>query len=111
MKDIKHIRLDFHSVPWVLPKGLGLGGAGVKSLIFSHSHVAYQIRGLIVAQDTLHYFPFNQTGDLGAGSRGQLPLISSKAWGFAMARHRMCSSVCFVVFYIIWFSSLHIYDY
>ena len=28
MKDIKHIRRDFHSVPWVMPKGLGLGGAG-----------------------------------------------------------------------------------
>ena len=28
MKDIKHIRRDFHWVPWVLPKGLGLRGAG-----------------------------------------------------------------------------------
>ena len=28
MKDIKHIRRDFHSVPLVMPKGLGLGGAG-----------------------------------------------------------------------------------
>ena len=37
MKDIKHIRLDFHWVPWVVPKGFGLGGAGgggVKNLIF-----------------------------------------------------------------------------
>ena len=31
----KHIRQDFHWVPWVMPKGLGLGGAGgVKNLIF-----------------------------------------------------------------------------
>ena len=28
MKDIKHIRRDFYSVPWVMPQGLGLGGAG-----------------------------------------------------------------------------------
>ena len=34
MKDIKHIRRDFHSVPWVMPKGLGLGGAGGKKLNF-----------------------------------------------------------------------------
>ena len=37
MKDIKHIRRDFHWVPWVMPKGLGLGGAGrvgVQNLIF-----------------------------------------------------------------------------
>ena len=29
MKDIKHIRRDFYSVPWVMhAQGLGLGGAG-----------------------------------------------------------------------------------
>ena len=28
MKDIKYIRQDFHWVSWVMPKGLGLGGAG-----------------------------------------------------------------------------------
>ena len=28
MKDIKHIRRDFHRVPWVMPQGLELGGAG-----------------------------------------------------------------------------------
>ena len=36
-KDIKHIRQDFHSVPWVMPQGLGLGvwgGGGVNNLIF-----------------------------------------------------------------------------
>ena len=34
MKDIKHIRRDFHSVAWVMPQGVGLartvGGWGVK---------------------------------------------------------------------------------
>ena len=28
-KDIKHIRQDFHSVTWVMPLGVGLGGVGV----------------------------------------------------------------------------------
>ena len=28
MKDIKHIRTDFHLVPWVMPQDLGLGGTG-----------------------------------------------------------------------------------
>ena len=54
MKDTKHIRRDFHSVPWVMPQGLGhapgvglwgAGGAqGVKKIFFSkHGHVVYQI--------------------------------------------------------------------
>ena len=46
MKDIKHIRRDFHWVRWVMPKGLGLGGAGGSKIYFSeHGHVAYQIKG------------------------------------------------------------------
>ena len=49
MKDIKHIRRDFNWVPWVIPKGLGLGcaggGGGIKNLISEHGHVAYQIKG------------------------------------------------------------------
>ena len=38
MKDIKHIRRDFHSVAWVMPQGWGLrgtGGLGGKILSFS----------------------------------------------------------------------------
>ena len=43
MKDIKYIRQDFHSVHWVMPQGLGLGGAGGSKIQFSeHGHVAYQ---------------------------------------------------------------------
>ena len=34
MKDIKHIRRYFHWVPWVMPKGLGLGGTGVSKFNF-----------------------------------------------------------------------------
>ena len=50
MKDIKHIRRDFHSVSWVMPQGWdfgALGGAqGVKkNFFFKHGHVVYQING------------------------------------------------------------------
>ena len=37
MKDIKHIRRDFHSVAWVIPQGLDLGvpwGVGGPKLFF-----------------------------------------------------------------------------
>ena len=40
LKDIKHIRRDFHSVPWVMPQGWNLGvpwGGGVQKLSFSNS--------------------------------------------------------------------------
>ena len=33
-KDIKNYRRDFHWVPWVMPKGLGLGGAGGQKFNF-----------------------------------------------------------------------------
>ena len=50
MKNSKHIRWEFHSVPWVMPQGSDLGGAGgaqgvKKKIIFKHGHVAYQIDG------------------------------------------------------------------
>ena len=34
MKDINHIGHDFHWVAWVMPKGLGLGGAGGQNFNF-----------------------------------------------------------------------------
>ena len=46
MKDTKHIRQDFHSVPWVMPQGWGAGGAqGAKKNFFKHGHVVYKIYG------------------------------------------------------------------
>ena len=43
MKDIKHIRRDFHWATWVMPKDLGLGGTGGQKFNFlnKHGHVAY----------------------------------------------------------------------
>ena len=41
LKDIKHIRRNFHSVPWVMPQGWDLGvpwgGWGVQKLFFQNS--------------------------------------------------------------------------
>ena len=49
MKDTKHIRRDFHSVPWVQPQGWDFGALGVqgvkKIFFFKHGHVVYQIDG------------------------------------------------------------------
>ena len=47
MKDTKHIRSDFHSVSWVMPKGgtMGRWGWPDGQKKFKHGHVAYQIDG------------------------------------------------------------------
>ena len=49
MKDTKHIRRDFHSVPWVMPQGWDFGALGVprgSKKKFKHGHVVYQIDGI-----------------------------------------------------------------
>ena len=49
MKDTKHIRRDFHSVPWVMPQGWDFGRRGCPGgqifFFFKHGHVVYQIDG------------------------------------------------------------------
>ena len=50
MKDTKHIRRDFHSVPWVMPQGWDFGAlgepmGGSKKNFFKHGQVVYQING------------------------------------------------------------------
>ena len=48
-KETKHIRWDFYSVAWIMPKGWDFGSLGVprwlKKSFFKHGHVAYQIEG------------------------------------------------------------------
>ena len=45
MKDTKHIRRDFHSVPWVMPQGWDFGALGVpmglKKIFFSNMVMRY----------------------------------------------------------------------
>ena len=48
MKDTKHIRQDFYSVPWVMLQGWDFKALGVPRgsnslFFFKHGHVAYQI--------------------------------------------------------------------
>ena len=50
MKDTEHIRRDFNSIAWVMPKGSDFGALGVprgikKIFFFKHGHLAYRIEG------------------------------------------------------------------
>ena len=57
MKDIKHITRNFHSSACVMPKVLGLGGAGGLKIKFSeHGHEAYKIQGMNISPGTLKNF-------------------------------------------------------
>ena len=70
MKDIKHIRWDFYSVPWVMPQGWDFGALGVPrgSNFFFFKH------GQIDGDDEQNrmqvtFLSYGQTGDLGARSK------------------------------------------
>ena len=76
MKDTKHIRRDFHSVPWVGLWGAG-GAQGTKKKIFKHGHVVYQINGDDQQNRMQEKFSSKgQTGDLGVRSKVKYHLIS-----------------------------------
>ena len=49
IKDTKHIRRDFYSVPWFMHQGRDFGALGVPRGVtkpfFKHGHVEYQIDG------------------------------------------------------------------
>ena len=77
MKDKKHIRRDFHSVAWVMPQGSDLGRRGCPggSKKFKHDHVAYQIDGDDEQNGMqVKFLSYDQTGDLGVKSKGQMSL-------------------------------------
>ena len=70
----RNVRRDFYSVAWVMPQGWDFGALvsqGVKKC-FKHGHVAYQIDG-DDEQDRMQvtFSSYDQTGDLGARSKGQ----------------------------------------
>ena len=95
MKDIKHITKDFYSVPWVMPQGLGLGGVGGPIFFYFLNIVMLHIKlkGINSRHEyTEKFYPRIKLVTLGWGQRIKYHNISSRAWGFAMARHRMCSS-------------------
>ena len=76
IKDIKHIKCDFHYVARVIPQGVGLGVAGGQNFIFSkHGHVAYQIEGDCEQNGIqVKCSPYGQPSDLEMESIGQLSL-------------------------------------
>ena len=74
MKDIKYIRRDFYSVPWVMPQGWDFGALGVPRgsnfFFFKLGHVVYQIDG-DDEQNRMQvkFSSKGQTGDLGVSSK------------------------------------------
>ena len=72
MKDTKHIRLNFHSVAWVMSQGWDFGALGrpgcQKLFYFKHGRLAYQIDG-DDGQNRMQvkFSPYGQTADLGGG--------------------------------------------
>ena len=74
-----------------------LGGGGVQNFYFLNMVMWHiKLKGMSSRHGyTEKILSYDQTGDLGMGSKDQIPYISSRAWGFAMARHRMCSSYIF----------------
>ena len=73
------------------------GGGGVQNFYFLNMVMWHiKLKGMSSRHGyTEKILSYDQTGDLGMGSKDQIPYISSRAWGFAMARHRMCSSYIF----------------
>ena len=71
MKDTKHIRRDFHSVPWVMPQGWGAGGAQGVGKNFKHGHLVSQIDG-DDEQNRMQVYPRVKLVILGRGQRSNI---------------------------------------
>ena len=73
MKDIKHIRQDFHSVGWVMPQGWDLGvpwGVGGPNLLFPQIQPDFVCELLTsMAHATAHFFWSPPPGALGRGQK------------------------------------------
>ena len=74
MKDIKHIRWDFHSVAWVMPGVQGGFGVGVKKLFseIQPNSVCELIK--YIAHATAEFFFIPSTWGPGEGPKGQISL-------------------------------------
>ena len=83
MKDIKHIRRDFHLVSWVMSQGSGLGGAGGQKINFLNMVMWHiKLKGMSSKPGyTEMFLPYDQTGDLGMGSKGQISLDFFESMG------------------------------
>ena len=78
MKDIKHIRWDFHSVPWVMPQGWDLGvpwGVGDPNFFFSKIQPDLVCELLTsMAHATAQFFVVPTPWGPGEGPKGQISL-------------------------------------
>ena len=81
MKDTKHIRWDFNSVAWVMPRGGSVGRWGCpggQPFFFKHGHVAYQIdEDDEQNRMQVKFSSYGQTGDVGVRSKVKYHLIST----------------------------------
>ena len=96
MKDIKHIRRDFHSIAWVMPQWTDLevpwGLRGVKKTFFPKFNQIWCVSYLHEWHMQRHNFWVPASWGLGEGSNIIKSQLQSQFQRFSMARHRMCSS-------------------
>ena len=77
MKDIKHIKPDFHLAAWVMPKGWDLGvpwGLGVKQFFFQKFNQIWCVSYLNECQIQWHHFWVQAPWGIGEGPKGQISL-------------------------------------
>ena len=94
-ENIKHIRGDFHSVPWVMhAPGFGTWGCWGQKFYFLNMVMWHiKLKGMSSRpRYTEKFYPRIKLVTLGWGQRIKYHKISSRAWGFVMAHHQMCSS-------------------
>ena len=94
-KVTKHIRRDFNSVAWVMPEGSDFGSLGCrggqKKIFVKHGHVAYQI-DVDDEQNKMQvkFSSWDQTGDLGMRSKGQISLNFGYHVNFNFLYTKLC---------------------
>ena len=80
-----------------MPQGLGLGSAGGGGQKFNFLNMVMwhiKLKGMSSRPGFIEkIYPRIKLVTLGWGQRIKYHKISSRAWGFAMARLRMCSSI------------------
>ena len=77
MKDIKHIRRDFHSVAWVMPQGLDLGvlwGVGGPKTFFPKFNQIWCVSYLHEWHMQRHNFLGSTSCGLGEEPKGKISL-------------------------------------
>ena len=94
MKDIKHIRWDFHLIAWVMPQGWDLGVPwGVWGVIFFRNSTRFGVRVTYMngtCTGTIFWVP--APWDLGEGSKGQISLNLNYKVNFKGFKTKICVS-------------------